>query len=125
MGTSFECNVSVSAHPVSGQLGIVIGPLDMANLNEMLDYLGSDECRECVMDAATRALMGDDFQPVPTTADTTAVHLRVPPTTACGIPLWVTNGQGQRITTVASVGFPSPQFPVTCPGCLHWIEAHQ
>jgi hypothetical protein len=55
MGTSFDCYVTVSTKPSTGQMAIMIGPLDMGNLVEMLDYLASDECREGLMEAATKA----------------------------------------------------------------------
>ena len=58
MGTSFDCHITVSTVPEMGQLAIMIGPLDMGNLAEMLDYLASDECREMLLQATTRAFMG-------------------------------------------------------------------
>lgn len=52
MGTSFDCPITVSTVPATGQLAIMIGPFVMGQLAEMLDYLASEEAREAIMDAA-------------------------------------------------------------------------
>jgi hypothetical protein len=116
MGTSFDCPITVSAHPVTGLMGIMIGPLDMGNLAEMLDYLASDECRECVFQAATKAFTTEMEPPT--------VHLRGNAVTKCGLSLWMTTPDGRTVAAVASVGWAgNTENPVTCPQCLAWIAA--
>lgn len=128
MGTSFDCPVTVSAHPETGKLILAVGPLDMANLAEMLDYLTTDECRENILDAATRAFMGNQNDAYSVT-DAPPIHLRGMQSltgehvTACGLPIWKLNEDGRPVAAVASVGRDNPQNPVTCPGCRTWIEA--
>lgn len=119
MGTSFECQFMVSASPRSGDLVLNIGPVNMGNLAELLDYLASAEARESILEGATKALCGNE-------ADHPAqliVHLRGTTTTVCGLHLWTYDELGHRVSALASVGHRKVnQYPVTCPGCLVWME---
>lgn len=60
MGTSFDCDVVVSVHPESGKMKLAIGPFNMEELAELLDYLATPECRDKVFDSATKGFMSED-----------------------------------------------------------------
>lgn len=130
MGTSFDCAVTVSTVPQTGQLAIMIGPLVMGHLAEMLDYLATDEAREAIIAAASTAFMADQSDEPIQMRDTVKaglgpIHLRGTVKTACGLDMWTVNERGQRVTAVPSVGFHHPDQPVTCPECLAWIDRNR
>jgi len=133
MPTSFDCNFHVTANPQSGKVGIVIGPFEMGNLAELLDYLGSKEARTLLTEATARSLTNEEnFVPEMTPAappqpptHQLVVHLRGKTRTACGLGLWTRNSQGHPVATVASTGHDHVD-QVTCEGCRNWwIEANR
>lgn len=121
MGTSFDCPIAFTANPHTGQIVFGVGPFDMGNLAEMLEYLSTEEFRANAVEAAARALTSEDsFTPVPN--PDTVVHLRGMHRTACGLALWITDPHtGHRHAAVRSV---SHQFPghVTCEDCRYWWQ---
>lgn len=120
MPTNFPCPMAVSSHPETGLVIIGLGPLDMGKLVELLDYLGTEEARDTILEAASKAFMGNQSDVYG------SVHLRGIEKTACGMDLWTTNELGQRVTTLASVGWPGhPDHPVTCPDCKAWIARNR
>lgn len=128
MGTSFPCDILFTAQPGTGRIILGIGPLDMGNVAEMLDYLGTEEFRTAALEAAAQALTSEnDFVPVEkvrTPSPNMVVHLRGRTRTACGLELWTVNGQGKRVATVGSVSY-NFASQVTCDDCRRvWIETH-
>jgi hypothetical protein len=138
MGTSFDCPILFSAHPQTGQIIMGVGPFEMGNLAEMLEYLGTEEFRQNAIEASARALTRDDeFIPSPYPQPQTpgipvsnippdvVVHLRGVSRTACGLELWVTMPDGRRVAAVGSVSKAFPEH-VNCEACRRvWIEQTQ
>ena len=54
----FEFPIFVTAIPATGQVKIELGPIDMSDVCDSLEHLGSEDFREDVLDVVAKALAG-------------------------------------------------------------------